>query len=284
MAAGKPLARASGTVGVATEGHCPAALAAGRQPSSTRLGDASYLLRSTAFYGNGKLGTQDFGGYPPGHPLAVPCRAQMLSAWLLREFSYDLVEHCARHRSTSAVGFDNEWRRFFGLGNATGLGLVPYLINHPMIMDAWVAMRELALAHALGQDATRDSATVRRVNDVLNRAERYFAERGALQTAPYTSYPDLATGLRQVQDAVREYLRTGRLDGALTERFAEDVHALAAGLGDDVRQIVASILVEVNPEIDDEIEDLLWCDEHRPPILAQSCGTLRTRVLATGRL
>ena len=120
-------------------------LADGNQPDPDLVADSGYIMRSTAFYGNGKYGMRSFSGYADDHPLRVPYRAQFVCAWMFRELSYDVVESCAFARGDAAVPFDDQWRRFFGLGNATGLGLVPYAFKHPAVVNAWVAVREIAL-------------------------------------------------------------------------------------------------------------------------------------------
>ena len=66
-------------------------LASGKQPESKKLGDAGYIMRSTAFYGNGKFGMRSFLGFEDQHPLSSPYRAQFLAAWLFREVSYKSV-------------------------------------------------------------------------------------------------------------------------------------------------------------------------------------------------
>ena len=82
-------------------------LASGKQPESKKLGDAGYIMRSTAFYGNGKFGMRSFLGFEDQHPLSSPYRAQFLAAWLFREVSYKSVEHCAKIKNPNAVGFND---------------------------------------------------------------------------------------------------------------------------------------------------------------------------------
>ncbi len=89
-------------------------LSEGDQPDITTMGDAAYILRSTAFYSNGKFGLADFDRLDADHPLRLPYRAHMLTAWLLRELSYDLVEHCARARNPLSVRLSGDWRRYLG--------------------------------------------------------------------------------------------------------------------------------------------------------------------------
>ena len=243
-------------------------LADGRQPEAGRIGDAAYLMRSTAFYANGKFGLVDYEGIPVDHPLALPYRAQMLAAWLTREVSIDIAEHCAAARSALAVPFDADWRRFFGLGNATGLGLVPYVIRHPRVLDAWVALRELPLARAL--DRGLDEGELERFRALLERARARFAEQTALATAPYPTCPELAVGLAAVLEADEA--------GAAGPEAARRLHERAAREGIEVRQVVDSLLVELDDALDEDVERLLHVDDELHADLAATCGALRERV------
>ena len=253
-------------------------LASRRLPEPDDLGDAAYVLRSTAFYGNGKFGLAGFAGYPAGHPLQVPYRAQMLTAWLLREFSYDLVEHCARALNPAAVALDGEWRTYLGLGNATGLGMVPYIINHPRILDAWVALRELPLAAVLERTPSRDE--VGRVQRLLERAAAYFAERSSLPTAPYEPLGTLGDGVARVAAQVARFGDTGLVADRRPERPWSALRDVAADEGAEVCGVFDTVLVELTADLDADVEQLLRCDEeHRwDPAMccAEAVETLRT--------
>ena len=246
-----------------------ATLVAGRRPQPDDLGDAAYVLRSTAFYGNGKFGLAGFAGYPDDHPLRVPYRAQMLTAWLLREFSYDLVEHCARAVNPAAAVLGGGWRRYLGLGNATGLGMVPYIINHPRILDAWAAARELPLVDVL--DRTPTEAELATVLRWLDRAASYFAERAGLPTAPYASLGTIGHGLRRVADDIRARGGNGLAGPGRTASW-RSVREAAADHGFEVRSVLDSILVELTDDLDDDVEQLLRCDEVQHWDPAMSCG------------
>lgn len=254
-------------------------LAAGQQPDPVALGDAAYILRSTAFYGNGKFGLAGFEGYPSDHPLALPYRAQMLTAWLLREFSYDLVEHCARVRNPAAIGLEAGWRRYFGLGNATGLGMVPYIINHPQVLDAWCALRELPLAHAL--DSPYDLAALDRVLDLLRRAQHYFAQRATLPTAPYPDLGSLAEGLARLRTALVELRHTGLLEGEVPADPWRAIRTRAAVEGREIRAVLETALVEGTSDIDDDIELLLHCCEEEPWDPRTTCAQARDELHRT---
>ena len=250
-------------------------LASGSQPQSDSVSDAAYILRSTAFYGNGKWGLRDFDGIGADHPLGVPYRAQMLAAWLLREFSADLAEHCARSKSDSAIALDRQWRRYLGLGNATGLGMVPYVIRHPQVLDAWVALGELPLAHVLTQAWGSNSHQWARVCALLERARTYFSQKTSFTSDPYPAGPELAEMLNEAIAWAQEYQASGTLAGVAVSEAARALHSLAAQRSIELRQIVDSVLVEIDSSLDDDMEKLLRCTDRTRLEPAMSLGQLR---------
>lgn len=128
-------------------GHVVDRLAAGEQPDETLILDVGYLMRTTAVYGNGKFGISDRQAFVDRPGMAEPFRPEMLTVWLIRAFTLDLVEHIARRKSPDTfVPLAPRLRRFLGIGNATGLGMAPFLVTHPTLINNWMAARETALA------------------------------------------------------------------------------------------------------------------------------------------
>lgn len=127
--------------------HVVEALAAGQQPDAERIEAVGYLMRTTAVYGSGKFGAADREQTRDRPECAGPFQIEMLNVYLIRCFVMDLVEHMARQLAPdTAVVLDPVLRRRFGIGNSTGLGMAPFLINHPALLNAWIATREEALA------------------------------------------------------------------------------------------------------------------------------------------
>lgn len=255
-------------------------LSKGLQPQAHEVSDAAYILRSTAFYGNGKWGLRDFEGIGVTNPLGIPYRAQMLAAWLLREFAADLAEHCARQASDSAVPLHREWRRFLGLGNATGLGMVPYVIRHPQVMDAWVALRELPLANALSQNWEPGSPQWQRVCQLLERATLYFSQKKSFDTAPYPTGQELAKLLLEINQWALEYRDQGTIDSVKVTEPGKALHEKASERSTEVRQIIDSILVEIDSSLDPDIESLLYCVDRTQLDPAMTVSDLRTVIEA----
>ena len=149
-----------------------AALAAGRQPDAEALEATGYLMRTTAVYGNGKFGIADRARVADRPELRGPFRAEMLAVWLIRAFTSDLVEHLARARAPeTAVRLDPALRRRLGVGNATGLGMAPYLVKHPALIDRWIVARETALARVRALPAS-DAVTRSAFLTTLAKSQR----------------------------------------------------------------------------------------------------------------
>ena len=120
-----------------------AALAAGRQPSRDAIGRVGYLMRTTAVYGNGKFGLADFEQVRRGGILTLPFQAEMLTVYLARHFSLELVgpPGGAARGVPMRRRLDRPRRRALGVGNATGLGMAPFLVNRPQLIGRWIRMR-----------------------------------------------------------------------------------------------------------------------------------------------
>ncbi|MGE0239289.1 MAG: DUF3726 domain-containing protein [Parvibaculaceae bacterium] len=130
-----------------------AALADGRQPDAAELDGVGYLMRTTAVYGSGKFGLADHERIAGRPGLSGPFAAEMLTVWLIRAFTTDLVEHLAALRSPDmAVRLDRGIRRRLGVGNSTGLGMAPFVVNHPGLFHRWISARETALGRVLALD------------------------------------------------------------------------------------------------------------------------------------
>ncbi|MYB03329.1 MAG: hypothetical protein F4011_05865 [Acidimicrobiaceae bacterium] len=242
------------------------ALARGEQPDPRLVADAGYILRSTAFYANGKYGMRSFEGYPDGHPLRVPYRAQFVCAWMFRELGYDLVERCARFRGGSAsVTFDPCWRRYFGLGNATGLGLVPFAFKHPRVIHAWVAIRELALADV--RSLTGTGERLARLEAWIERAYSHFLRGTEDDCRPFLNSVEVASVVARVRDAFERCRHESRPFDALY-RWSE-------GHNPETTELVVSLLLELHEADDDLIDDLLTVDEHASLDPALTVGEMR---------
>ena len=132
--------------------HVVDSLAVGRQPCRDLLRDVGYLMRTTAVYGSGKFGCADRGRIAGREELRGPFQAELLAVYLIRWMSVDLVNHMARQRSgLGAAELSEDLARTLGIGNATGLGMAPFLVKHPLLINNWVMARgKRPLARAEG--------------------------------------------------------------------------------------------------------------------------------------
>ena len=126
--------------------HVVESLSNGNQPNLELLEKVGYLYRTTAVYGSGKFGLADRFRIKNREEINGPFRLEMMLVYLVRQFTFDQVNHVAQNRNPKlAVKLDPKICRNLGIGNSTGLGMAPFIVNHPTLLNNWILSREIAL-------------------------------------------------------------------------------------------------------------------------------------------
>lgn len=227
--------------------HVVDCLARGAQPDADDLAAVGYLMRTTAVYGSGKFGAADRDVIADRPELSAPFQAEMLTVYLIRWCVRDLVEAAARTKGGDrAVRLDSELAVSLGIGNSTGLGMAPFLINHPRLLNNWIAARETALARVRELE-TASAAEQTQFLDLFQRTRRMVEDWNT--SDPVQS--GQITGLAQDLERCASYMAAGGLlrpypwDHLL--RFAE------TGLSLEGQECIASLILEPYPAIVDDL-------------------------------
>jgi len=126
--------------------HVIESLSNGKQPDKEILSKVGYLYRTTAVYGSGKFGLADRFRIKNRKEIYGPFRLEMMLVYLIRQFTFDQVNHIAKHKNPKkAVKLDVSICKNLGIGNSTGLGMAPFIVNHPTLLNNWILAREKAL-------------------------------------------------------------------------------------------------------------------------------------------
>ncbi len=126
--------------------HVIESLSNGTQPNLDLLDRVGYLYRTTAVYGSGKFGLADRFRIKNRKEINGPFRLEMMLVYLVRQFTFDQVNHVAKYRNPNkAVKLDPKICKNLGIGNSTGLGMAPFIVNHPTLLNNWILCREIAL-------------------------------------------------------------------------------------------------------------------------------------------
>ncbi len=230
-------------------------LASGHQPDARQLADVGYLMRTTAVYGSGKFGAADRAALSGRGLMDGPFRAEMLAVWLIRTFVCDLVEHVAVAKGgTTAVSLDRTLRRSLGIGNSTGLGMAPFLVNHPALLNAWITARETALARVLDLPLAS--------SDTRAAFAQALAGVRVLHANWQTDHPlqkeklgDLEIDLRQLTDQVASTGLAGTYPWRGLWQWA------SKALSEEGQELALSLMLEPHGPLVDDLADEMAADE-----------------------
>ena len=126
--------------------HVVESLSKGIQPNLDLLDKVGYLYRTTAVYGSGKFGLADRFRIKNREEINGPFRLEMMLVYLVRQFTFDQVNHVAKLKNPKkAIKLDSNICKNLGIGNSTGLGMAPFIVNHPTLLNNWIMSREIAL-------------------------------------------------------------------------------------------------------------------------------------------
>ncbi|MEO1112511.1 MAG: hypothetical protein AAFY05_09265 [Pseudomonadota bacterium] len=230
------LSRANRSVRLWT--HVVDRLASGRQPDPEQIDAVGYLMRTTAVYGSGKFGAADRDAIADREEMQPPFQAEMLSVYLTRTFVRDLVNHMAGSLGgPEAVPLDPAIARRLGIGNSTGLGMAPFIVNHPILFNNWMMVREEAISRvrAVVQAAPEDAETFRRlVKQSMVSVERWRSE--------HPVQLDKLARLKVDLKVLSQHLATW--DAAAEQPWNTLIEWSEKSLSEEGQELVASLILE----------------------------------------
>lgn len=232
-----------------------AALRKAAQPDRQMIRDIGYLMRTTAVYGNGKFGIADRHLIADRPGLDGPFAAEMLAVYMIRHFTLDLVQHVGQGR------LDRDLARHMGIGNATGLGMAPFLVTHPVLLNNWMIARETALARVRGVDNLGPD-TQDRITHLAQRAADHLSQ----WHVPAADHNATLRTLEQDWAAFRPQLNDLSQDHAI-----EALWHSAQSQSVPLQELLAALLIEA---FGDEVDGLAECmGDPFGPLITPFSGT-----------
>ncbi|NKB52788.1 MAG: hypothetical protein GKR97_11270 [Rhizobiaceae bacterium] len=235
--------------------HVIERLAAGRQPDRSKIDAVGYLMRTTAVYGSGKFGAASRDKIVNRREVSQPFQIEMLTVFMIRAFTIDIVEHLANCRSPeTATVMEPELRRRLGVGNSTGLGMAPFLVTHPLLLNNWISARETALARV----RSLQSANHQQIKTFVRLVDQ--SRDGCLSWN--TSDARQAERIRQLQ-ADLVLLADQVNGGALAKTGPWDAlyQWAESALGLEAQELVVSLIIEPHGELVDDLLEAMSADE-----------------------
>jgi len=248
------------------------ALSKGVQPDLDVMAKVGYLYRTTAVYGSGKFGMADWEKVRDKYTdFARPFAAEMFSCYLIRHFSLMQADWVAKHRAPdTAVPMDDRIKRYIGIGNATGLGMAPYLIKHPLLIANWIEVRETALARILTHKTPDDKSCgdfecyVLKAMQHLDEIATDNAEQNAINAHARSEIEQCLVWFKGNRDAVTSW-------PVLTEY-------IGAHFRPETQELIHAILTEIYSEDIFDLEDQLNITERYEMVPQMKLSRLKQQI------
>lgn len=243
------------------------ALARGTQPDPHEIAKVGYLMRTTAVYGSGKFGASDRDGIAERPEFTAPFQVEMLTVYLIRWFVRDLINAMAKAANPNAASLDPQIAQSLGIGNSTGLGMAPFLINHPILLHQWIAARETAIARVRGVETATDAEKA-----TLRLALKGVMALCATWQSDHPVQQEKCAALQSDLNKIDQYLSHNLMDHRPWDHmiiWAE--HALST----EGQECLASLIMEpYGALVDDLTAHMHAPPEFRPIDGAMTCATL----------
>jgi len=232
-------------------------LSNGKQPDINEINKVGYLLRTTAVYGSGKFGLSDFANTKAVTDFNQPFRAEMLAVYIIREFSVQLVEHVAKKQNPNkAVKLENNIKQHLGIGNSTGLGMAPFIIKHPKLINKWMKQYTQSLDNIINQKV--DSKKLTAYFKLLKKALLYLKE-----VTTFDEY-QITKNAKTVKDLEKyiSHLVKFQKESANDLQWIDLIKFTINNCNFDTQEIAKVQLLELYPEISEELaEDMSDVEE-----------------------
>lgn len=229
-------------------------LAAGEQPATELIDETGYLMRTTAVYGSGKFGACDREMILDRPELQPAFQAEMLTVFMVRQFARDWLEHDAYLQAPdSAVRLDDALATRLGIGNSTGLGMAPFLINHPVLIDHWIRAREKAIARVQSILEVTDADRAL----VMHLLNRQWADFRSWRSSDEKQSAAIIALLRDL-DVLTDWFKSRSSNTAL---WAEAMRFAATSLCLEAQETLASVMLEPYDELVDSLAIEMAVDE-----------------------
>ena len=231
-------------------------LSEGKQPNKKMINNIGYLVRTTAVYGNGKFGIADYLPETNDNPLNKPFQAEMLTVYLIRYFSIELVNYLAKEKGKDkSITLSNEISKHVGVGNATGLGMAPFLINHQKLIHKWIQARETAISRVLSIKKL-STYNQTKIFNLIERAYLYTTQWNVDDVIQSKRINVLRKELKDISnnESLNDILNN---DYPLQNVYLHFINKISI----ETQEILNSIFIEPFPELLDDLTNEMGTDE-----------------------
>src|SRR5699024_5048988 len=233
-------------------------LSKGYQPDIDFIAEVGYILRTTAVFGNGKCGINPLENIKENHAFSGALHAELFSVYMIRQFSFDLVEHIAKRRNTEAASLSPNLKKYIGIGNSTGLGMVFFLTKHPKLLHRWMKIRETALAKVKELEVSKNK--YKEALNLLENYKEYFLEDSNKNTEEIFIPSNQVA--KECNDIKKELLKFYNTKKSNITTWSKIINKIKTIVSLETQELFNSLVIELYPDLISSLETLTISDEN----------------------
>ncbi len=245
------------------------ALSIGKQPSEKLINDVGYLVRTTAVYGNGKFGIGDFSKTNGHNFLEKPFQAEMLTVYLVRYFSIELINFLAKKKGgKKSVILSKHLIKHLGVGNATGLGMAPFLVNHQELIHQWIYNRETAISRVFSIKRL-NKKTQNKIINYIHQAFKYSLQWKVDDSLQSKKIEKLILDLKKIlqNEELTKHFNFHYPIKRFFNFFKEDITL-------ETQEILNSIFIEPFPELLEDLINNMGAEEKKSVLISYTVNDI----------
>ena len=198
---------------------------------------------------------------------------QVITADLMREYVIEISDDKYEgrgpgSRGDTAVRLDPKVARQLGIGNSTGLGMAPFIVNHPMLFNNWIMVREEALLR-VRQVHRASENEISQFKEMLERSSRSIAQWHSEHPVQIAKLDALRADLDALFTYLAEHELTKEHPWDHLVRWSEET------LSEEGQELTVSLLMEPYGHLVDGLSSCL-SDGNSDAFLIDSSMSIRT--------
>ena len=193
----------------------------------------------------------------------------MLTVYLVRYFSIELINFLAKKKGgKKSVILSKHLTKHLGVGNATGLGMAPFLVNHQELIHQWIYNRETAISRVFSIKRL-NKKTQNKIINYIHQAFKYSLQWKVDDKLQSKKIENLNSDLKKIlqNEELTKLLNFHYPIKRFFNFFKDDITL-------ETQEILNSIFIEPFPELLEDLINNMGAEEKKSVLISYTVNDI----------